>query len=519
MLYGYRALEELKDWVYMAVSFTSAGERNEDNVYENVRLNHYRRGNVLFTGNGTKSHFNSFEMHLTSKSTIAAGDRYEWIVGGISQDDTIIKFADPATNVYWEDLNTTANALFGQTTINIFGDLNFTGGYRRSWDDKEYYGTYYGTFGLIDFDDPDNPRHRERRGWEEDTYKAGLSWQVNRDVMLYGGYSKGYKTGNVQNDGTFLPPEFLDAWELGIKSRFFNDRLQVNMSAYYYDYKNFNQWTQAYKCSNYKIYEAPGSTVQTGIYTPGSDSGPDASIQNVDSTADNALALLHACSGIEDPDNPGTFLSVGTDDYDINDQVAIAPGGANQTGINTDIIYLLTLKDTLRVTARWSQNEWEGYNLADAILARYPLADNVYNNPASYGDKSGLEFGGSPFRGNITYTHTESIGMDIMTFSTTAYYEGEGIDQRLYNARDGFFFMPGVGDYWLMDASLSYKSTRWVPEDMSWQVRLWGTNIFNSQKLRSISYATSADYDAYSGTISGQYVAPRTYGVTLSFDF
>jgi outer membrane receptor protein involved in Fe transport len=337
--------------------------------------------------------------------------------------------------------------------------------------------------------------------------------------MIYGGYSKGYKTGNVQNDGTMLPPEFLDSWEIGIKSRFFNNRLQANVSAYYYDYKNFNQWSTAYKCTNYKIYESVGSTYQVGIYTPGADQGPDATIQNVDASTDNGLALLHTCSGVEDPDNPGSYLRVTNDDYDEYLSVAVAPGGAEQKGISGSILFLLTHKDTINLTARWSNNEYNNYNLSSALLARLPLADNVYSDPSNYGDKSGVEFGNSPVRGNVSYTHTEYFGTDTVTFNTTAYYEGKGTDKRVYNSRDGFWYMPGLDDYWMMDASITYDSTRWVPEGMNWQLRLWGTNIFNSQHLYSISYSSSSSYDVRSGTIGGSFVAPRTYGATLSFNF
>jgi iron complex outermembrane recepter protein len=520
-LYGYRALHEIKDWVYNAVSLTPTGSLTSSGVYDHVRLSHFAYGNTLYVGNKTDSHFNSIEMHMTSKSAVASGDRLEWVVGGIMQDDRIVKLADPSFNVYWEDLTTKTKALFGQTTVNIYKDLNLTGGLRQSWDDKYYYGKAYGTFALIDFmiDPATDARYHRQYGWNELTYKANLSYQLTDDSMIYGGYSKGYKTGNVQNDGTALPPEFLDAYESGIKSRFFNNRLQINASVYYYNYKNFNQWTQAYKCTNYKVYAAEGSTVQTGIYTPGANNGPDATIQNVDLTASNGLALLHTCSGTEDSANPGTYLAVGINDYDINDQVAIAPGGAEQRGISGDIMFLITSKDNVNLTARWSKNEWKNYNLANAILARYPLADNVYNNPSTYGDTSGVEFGASPFRGNITYSHTEYIEMDSFTFNTTAYYTGKGVDQRIYNARDGFFFMPGVDDYWMMDASITYNSKRWVPEGTDWQIRIWGTNIFDSQQLRSISYATGTSYDVRSGTISGEFVDPRTYGASLTFNF
>lgn len=93
---------------------------------------------------------------------------------------------------------------------------------------------------------------------------ASLAYHMNDDVMVYGGYSRGYKAGgfNVDRSGfsvrpsttsaaalntgqlAFLP-EFTDAYELGLKSTIFGGSTTANVALFYqqiHDYQsnNFN---------------------------------------------------------------------------------------------------------------------------------------------------------------------------------------------------------------------------------------------------------------------------------------
>ncbi len=72
-----------------------------------------------------------------------------------------------------------------------------------------------------------------------------LDYKFSDDVMLYGSYSRGYRAGAFNGNGylapqqiSFVEPEIVDAWEVGLKSRFLNDRVQLNTAAFFYDYKN-----------------------------------------------------------------------------------------------------------------------------------------------------------------------------------------------------------------------------------------------------------------------------------------
>lgn len=81
---------------------------------------------------------------------------------------------------------------------------------------------------------------------EDDTVvpKVSLSYDINDDIMLYGLYSEGFRVGGMNNgnqpfaDG--IPATFdsdeLDNYEAGIKSRWMNDRLQVNATGFWIEW-------------------------------------------------------------------------------------------------------------------------------------------------------------------------------------------------------------------------------------------------------------------------------------------
>ena len=76
--------------------------------------------------------------------------------------------------------------------------------------------------------------------WKEWSPKVGLSYRLNDDVLFYGSFSEGFHSGGYfgrnQNANDFLnsyEPEFAKTYELGMKSQFFDNRVQLNMAAFY----------------------------------------------------------------------------------------------------------------------------------------------------------------------------------------------------------------------------------------------------------------------------------------------
>jgi iron complex outermembrane receptor protein len=79
-----------------------------------------------------------------------------------------------------------------------------------------------------------------KESWERFTPKVALSYQPTTDLLFYGLYSRGYRTGGftgrpaTENAArTPFSPEIVDNFELGMKSEFFNRRLRFNASVFH----------------------------------------------------------------------------------------------------------------------------------------------------------------------------------------------------------------------------------------------------------------------------------------------
>jgi iron complex outermembrane recepter protein len=75
------------------------------------------------------------------------------------------------------------------------------------------------------------------------TGRAIVDWKPVQGVLVYGSYSHGYRAGTFNglaysnaNQVYFVKPETVDAFEIGLKSRFLDNRAQFNLSAFHYRY-------------------------------------------------------------------------------------------------------------------------------------------------------------------------------------------------------------------------------------------------------------------------------------------
>lgn len=76
------------------------------------------------------------------------------------------------------------------------------------------------------------------------TGRAIVDWKPADDILVYASYSRGYRSGTFNglaygsaNQVYFVKPEQVDAFEGGLKSRFWDNRAQLNIAAFYYKYK------------------------------------------------------------------------------------------------------------------------------------------------------------------------------------------------------------------------------------------------------------------------------------------
>jgi iron complex outermembrane recepter protein len=79
----------------------------------------------------------------------------------------------------------------------------------------------------------------------EFTGRAVLNYEISDDSMIYASYSRGYKSGGINPPlspvftvAETFAPEFVNAFEIGSKNMFANGKIMLNVTAFYYNYKD-----------------------------------------------------------------------------------------------------------------------------------------------------------------------------------------------------------------------------------------------------------------------------------------
>jgi iron complex outermembrane receptor protein len=141
---------------------------------------------------------------------------------------------------------TNSYSVYGQATapipssLPILSNTNFTVGLRYTVDQRAISGSdftspaVFAPNGLV-------PRSTANKSasFPKLTYKFVLDHKFTQNIMAYASVSRGFKSGLF---GTVTPtdpavrPSTLDAYEIGLKSQLFDNRLRLNMSGFYYKY-------------------------------------------------------------------------------------------------------------------------------------------------------------------------------------------------------------------------------------------------------------------------------------------
>lgn len=100
--------------------------------------------------------------------------------------------------------------------------------------------------------------------WNRLTGKVGLSYQMDEDTMLFASVARGYLAGgNITGLGNIYDPETLTSFDVGFKSRFMDDRVQLNVAAYHQRIKNLQVFIQSATQSG--INNVEGTTNVNGL--------------------------------------------------------------------------------------------------------------------------------------------------------------------------------------------------------------------------------------------------------------
>ncbi len=197
----------------------------------------------------------------------ALNEKLKYVVGGYyfkerSFLNDYVTFDQGLLQIFGPNLLHTENyAFFGQADYELSELISFTAGARYTKEKKDFNGGQsdlngfnYKLFNCPVYSDPcttalgfPSPTEPLRYYVPDTQYatftnfapKVGVQIHPSRDIMVYGSWSRGYKTGgwttrlsNPLPNAASFSPEKAESFELGVKSEFFSRRLLVNAAVF-----------------------------------------------------------------------------------------------------------------------------------------------------------------------------------------------------------------------------------------------------------------------------------------------
>jgi iron complex outermembrane receptor protein len=144
------------------------------------------------------------------------------------------------------DQERTSNAVYADGSYSLSESWTLRFGVRYTNDESKltnYVANYFGSDDVLVF--PTIDIAKQDFTDEEVTGKLGIDYTTEDGSLIYASISHGYRSGafNAQafqdpSEVTQVDPETLDAYEIGFKSTFFDNRVQLNGAAFFYTYEN-----------------------------------------------------------------------------------------------------------------------------------------------------------------------------------------------------------------------------------------------------------------------------------------
>ena len=188
----------------------------------------------------------SVEARLSSK----AGSLIDWVAGVYWYDMLNVQhcLANVSCDSPGTRDTTTSKAVFGQAIAPVAAGLRAVAGLRHTRDQKTALGGSVGD-------------------WQSTDGKLGAEFDLSKAAMGYLTYATAYRPGGFNSlpggSGTFVA-EKLKSIELGLKSRWLDDTLQVNGALFRYDYRDYQAVDFAFTASGLvaNFRNVPQQTIQ-----------------------------------------------------------------------------------------------------------------------------------------------------------------------------------------------------------------------------------------------------------------
>jgi iron complex outermembrane receptor protein len=178
------------------------------------------------------------EKSLEARMASNENDKMKWVAGYIWYETEDTMHASTYTEDVlseWRDMQSEQeiSALYGNLTYSLAETARLTAGIRYNWDRTWSYSLGY----------PDNRGEGAQETeleYHKANYKLGFEYDLSESSMLYSDWSTSYRArAQFDSDGNPFPAEEMAAYTIGAKNRFFDNKFQLNVSGFYYDYENY----------------------------------------------------------------------------------------------------------------------------------------------------------------------------------------------------------------------------------------------------------------------------------------
>lgn len=174
------------------------------------------------------------------------GGKLDWLVGLYYFEEEIdyegaVDVSAPVgrLSVGNQNVETEAYAVFGQATWNFDEHWALTFGARYSEEEKDLF-LGDSLIGLpVIFPVVQTPL-TDSKNWDSFTPRVTLEYRTDNDILFFATFASGFKSGGYNvpafTQTATINPEEIDMYEFGMKGDFFDSRLRLNGTFFYYDY-------------------------------------------------------------------------------------------------------------------------------------------------------------------------------------------------------------------------------------------------------------------------------------------